>query len=376
VGAAVDVVNRPLGVVVNVVGERLGVVHLHLSARPQSGHAPELLGQVVLDDLLVDLVRRPDGYAVVLDVDQEVHIVLTTRLESKLVDHSTQTQDLVVAVLVAGPGAENVGVTRKLLLAIHNLGAVLLEAVRVLLMASLLGIGPLDLAVVDLLLPAPDLLRAGLLGLARHLEASLVARVRVAIGAKASETLEADLVVHAELLVRAEERCRLVLGNARVGVDVGQVDLLLGIEEAGLDLVVGLEPSLRLEGVGVEGHRVHGWLLVVLARVRPLLLDVVLGVGAGRVLDVSLLGNPVVVGDEGADTVPETGHSRVVLPVIAVFPLIAAVLHVVLVPPVDAAAEHGRKNGNSDEQGQQARHGETRALHLVDPRGLTAACAP
>ena len=84
---AIDRVNRSFGVVVDVVGERLRVVHAHLLLRPQSSHAPEFLGQVVFDDLLVNLFRGPYWEAIVLDVKQEMHIILAyvfSRFELKL----------------------------------------------------------------------------------------------------------------------------------------------------------------------------------------------------------------------------------------------------------------------------------------------------
>lgn len=69
VSAAVHRVNGSFGVVVNVVREGLWVVHAHLLLGPESCHAPELLGQVVFNDLLVNLLRRPDRKAIIFDVE-------------------------------------------------------------------------------------------------------------------------------------------------------------------------------------------------------------------------------------------------------------------------------------------------------------------
>ena len=306
VGTSVDRVDGSFSVVVNVVWEWLRVVHAHLLLRPQGCHAPELLGQVVLDDLLVNLLRRPNGQAVVLDVEQEVNIVLASRLEGKFVDHGSQGEDLVVAVLVAGPGAENVSVARHLLLCGCRLVClVVLEAVSILFAAALHGRSPVDLAVVNLLLPAPDLVGTSLLRLAVHFKTALVARVGVAVGAEAAEAIKALLVVETDFLVGAKEGSSHVLGNTGVGVDVGQVDLLLLVEVARLDLVVILEVLGRVELVRVKRYRVHWRLLVFLGHVWPLWLDIVLGIWALRVLDIVLFGHPVAKGDESANAVEE-----------------------------------------------------------------------
>ena len=294
-GTAVDRVHIGLCVVVDVVGERLGVVHAHLLLGPERRHAPEFPGQILLNDLLVDLLRRPDGKAGVLDMQQEVDVVLAARLDGELVDHGADGQNLVVAILVAGPGAQDVRVAGHLRLdrLLIGAGSILLETDFVLLVASLLSCGPANVAVVDLLLPVPDLVGTSLFRLGRHLEAALVAGVGVAVGSKATETVEAHLVIQTDLLVRAEHGRGHVLGDTRVRVNVGGADLLGCVEVACLDLVVGLEVGVGVVLVGLEGDGVERGLLVVLGHVRPLGLDVVLRVGRLRVLDIVLLRHPV-----------------------------------------------------------------------------------
>ena len=56
----------------------------------------------------------------------------------------------------------------------------------------------------------------------------------------------------------------------------------------------------------------------------------------------------------------------VVFPMV-LFLLVAAMLHVHLVPPVHAAAEHRRQDDDSDQEGQDAGQRDARTLHLVDP---------
>lgn len=312
VSTAVDGVDRSFGVVVDVVGEWLRVVHAHLSLRPEGSHTPELLGQVILNDLLVRLLGRPDWDAIILDVEKEVDVILAARLQRQFVDHSTDGQELVVAILVASPGTEDVGVARKLLLSdttIRGCG-VFVEAVLVLLVATLLSTCPAHLPVVDLLLPTPDLVSASLLRLVSHVEATFLARVRVTVGTEAAETIKALGVVEAKLLVRTEEGCSHVLGDAGVSVDIGGIDLLILIKVAGLDLVMLLQEGFRGKLVRIEGDRVHRGFLVILGHMRPLGLDVVLGVGALRVLDKVLLRHPVAIGYEVAYTTEETVQSE------------------------------------------------------------------
>ena len=233
-------------------------------------------------------------------------IVLAPRFERELVDHGAQSKNLVVAVLVTGPGAKDVGVTGHLLLCRCTLvSCVLLEAVGVLLAASFHGRRPIDLAVVDLLFVAPELISTSLFRLAVHVKTTLIARVRVAIGTKTTEAVETLLVIEAKLLVGTEERRSHVLRNTGIGVDVGEIDSLLLIEIALLYLVVLLEVLGRVEFVRVERLHLERWLLVFLGHVRPLWLDVVFWVGALRVLDKVLLRHPVTVGNERANAVEE-----------------------------------------------------------------------
>jgi hypothetical protein len=183
------------------------------------------------------------------------------------------------------------------------------------------------------------------------------------------------------------------LRDTRISIDVGSIDILLLVDEAGVDLVVRLQILGRVELVGVKGLGVHWRLLVLLGHVGPLGLDIVLGVGALRVLDVVLLRHPVAVGDERADAIEEavqsvvvsdmvahwTRHAclpRIVLPVILLCSLAVAELLVPLVPLVDARGEHRHQDDNGHGERDEPRKRHARALDAVCPDGLADLVAP
>ena len=110
---------QPHGVLLAVTEPALDVV-------VASANAAELFGQGFVEDALVSILVGPNLHVIVFDVDQEVYDILRSGLEGKLVDQSSEVEDVLGIILIARPSADDDSRSRSVLFAVLGLFADLL----------------------------------------------------------------------------------------------------------------------------------------------------------------------------------------------------------------------------------------------------------
>lgn len=257
VSRTVDTVNTLLRGVLEWLGERRRVVVEQLSFRPENSHVPELLGHILFNDLLVHTLVGPNGKSFILDMQKEVDVIFTTRLERELSNHGTKRVELVVVEIVASPDAKDIGMAGDL-----GVGVLVLETCFVLVVALLHSLAPVDVGVVDCAHLLEQLVGANILRVETRTKTTGGSVVAVTVRTKSAISIVTDIVSNTKLFVGTEEGSRHVSGKAGVDVDIRHFDLVLIVHITRLDFSMLLSVFVRV----VIGIRIHldgfkSWLL-------------------------------------------------------------------------------------------------------------------
>lgn len=295
VSRAVDTMDALLRGVLERFWERRRVVVEKLRFGPQDSHVPELLGHVLLNDFLVDALVGPDWESLILDVQEEVNVVFTARLQRQLCNHGAEGVELVVVEVVTSPDAQDVGVTADL-----AVGVFLFETSLVLVVALLHGLAPVDVGVVDCAHLFKHLVGADVFRVETGSKSTSGSVVAITIRAQSAEPFVANIVSDAEFFVSAKERSSVISGDTGIDIDVGNFDFVLVVHVASLDLAMLLRVLIRVViGVGVQ---LDGFESRALGESSGFVA------GDNSFRDgfvVAVLGHPIFGGSQGTDTVVE-----------------------------------------------------------------------
>lgn len=231
-------------------------------------------------------------------MEEEVDIVLTTRLEREFSDHGAKRVELVVVEVVAGPDAEDVGVTSNLAVSV-----LVFETGLVLVVTLLHSLAPVDIGIVNCAHLVEQFIRSNIFRVKARTKTTGSSIVTISVGTKSAESVIADIISDSQLLVGAKEWSSHVSGKTRVDVNIRNLNFVLIVHVTSLDLSMLLCVFIRgVIGVGIQLDGLESGLFGEVAGF--ILVDEAFGDG----LVVAVFRDPLFGRSQGTDTIVETSQ--------------------------------------------------------------------